>query len=377
MKLRARGTIVAAVAAILSTGIGLANAQAAAPSADEAAFRALFKELVEINTTRSVGNCTQAAEAMQRHLLAAGIPAGDMQILAPPEAPNDGALVAVLRGRDRSVKPILLLAHIDVVEAKREDWERDPFTLVEENGWFYARGVSDDKSMAAIFTDSLDPLPEGRVHAAARHQARADLRRGDGRRGTFRQCALARADPAGGSRRRVRDQRGCGRRVRQGRQAGCTPDPGGREGVPGFLARDDGRRRPQLAPDARQRDRSAGRGYREARRPPVPDHPEPRDPELFRGHVEARGSRHRERHARRAEVAPGRGGRAKVVDGRPVVERHAAHDLHRERDRGRPRPERNSPEREGDRQLPHHAGHARGRRAGRDRAGSLPTTRSP
>ena len=73
----------------------------------------------------------------------------------PPDRPNDGALIAVLRGRDRHAKPILLLAHIDVVEAKREDWERDPFKLVEENGWFYARGASDDKAMAAVFTDSL------------------------------------------------------------------------------------------------------------------------------------------------------------------------------------------------------------------------------
>jgi acetylornithine deacetylase/succinyl-diaminopimelate desuccinylase-like protein len=92
---------------------------------------------------------------MRKHLLAAGIPAADMQILAPPEAPNDGALIAVLRGTDKSAKPILLLAHIDVVEAKRQDWVRDPFKLVEEDGWFYARGASDDKSMAAIFTDSL------------------------------------------------------------------------------------------------------------------------------------------------------------------------------------------------------------------------------
>jgi acetylornithine deacetylase/succinyl-diaminopimelate desuccinylase-like protein len=151
----ARKKIVLAAAAAFLVAGGEANAQATARSADEAAFLALFKELVEINTTRSVGNCTQAAEAMQRHLLAAGMPAGDMQILAPPEAPNDGALVAVLRGRDPSVKPILLLAHIDVVEAKREDWTRDPFKLVEEDGWFYARGVSDDKSMAAIFTDSF------------------------------------------------------------------------------------------------------------------------------------------------------------------------------------------------------------------------------
>ena len=145
--------VLAALAAMCA--FGAAGAESAGPSPDEAAFRALYKELIEINTTRSVGNCTRAANAMRTHLVAAGIPAGDMQILAPPEAPNDGALVAVLRGTDKSIKPILLLAHIDVVEAKREDWTRDPFKLVEENGWFYARGASDDKSMAAIFTDSL------------------------------------------------------------------------------------------------------------------------------------------------------------------------------------------------------------------------------
>src|SRR3546814_3384573 len=92
---------------------------------------------------------------MRERLLAAGLPAADTQILAPAERPQDGALIAVLRGRDASLKPLLLLAHIDVVEAKRADWKRDPFTLVEENGWFYARGVSDDKAMAAVFTDNL------------------------------------------------------------------------------------------------------------------------------------------------------------------------------------------------------------------------------
>jgi len=149
-QLRAAAAVVAVCA-----GIGAANAQSAAPDADEVAFRELYRELIEINTTRSVGDCTRAAEAMRQRLLTAGYPAEDMQILAPPEAPKDGALVAVLRGSERSLKPILLLAHIDVVEAKREDWVRDPFKLVEEDGWFYARGASDDKSMAAIFTDSL------------------------------------------------------------------------------------------------------------------------------------------------------------------------------------------------------------------------------
>ncbi len=155
MSASVRRKILVAAFTTICTAAGVASAQTTSPSADEIAFRALYKELIEFNTTRSVGNCTQAAEAMRKRLLAAGIPAEDMQILAPAEAPNDGALIAVLRGSDKSVKPILLLAHIDVVEAKREDWVRDPFKLVEENGWFYARGASDDKSMAAIFTDSL------------------------------------------------------------------------------------------------------------------------------------------------------------------------------------------------------------------------------
>lgn len=151
MGIRARSSILATAIAGIFSAAGLAQT----PAPDEAAFRALYQQLVETNTTRSVGSCTQAAEAMRARLLAAGIPAADVQILAPPDRPKDGALVAVLHGREHAGKPILLLAHIDVVEAKREDWDRDPFKLVEENGWFYARGSSDDKAMAAVFTDSL------------------------------------------------------------------------------------------------------------------------------------------------------------------------------------------------------------------------------
>jgi acetylornithine deacetylase/succinyl-diaminopimelate desuccinylase-like protein len=150
MKIRTASGILAAAIALFT-----AASPAGAPASDEAAFRALYKQLVEINTTRSVGSCTEAAEAMRAHLQGAGIPAADMQILAPADRPKDGALIAVLHGRDREAKPILLLAHIDVVEAKREDWSRDPFKLVEENGWMYARGSSDDKAMAAVFTDSV------------------------------------------------------------------------------------------------------------------------------------------------------------------------------------------------------------------------------
>jgi acetylornithine deacetylase/succinyl-diaminopimelate desuccinylase-like protein len=123
--------------------------------AGEAEFRALYRELVETNTTLSVGSCTKAAEAMKARLSAAGYPESDLHIIIPPERAQDGNLVAVLPGTDKALKPLLLLAHIDVVEANRADWVRDPFTLVEEDGFFYARGSSDDKAMAAVFTDSM------------------------------------------------------------------------------------------------------------------------------------------------------------------------------------------------------------------------------
>jgi acetylornithine deacetylase/succinyl-diaminopimelate desuccinylase-like protein len=132
------------------------GASAADGSGDgEAAFRALYKELVETNTSHSVGSCTLAAERLSARLKAAGYTDEDVRLFAPDEFPKDGGLVAVLHGKGSKERPILLLAHLDVVEAKREDWTRDPFTLIEENGYFYGRGTSDDKSMAAIFTDLL------------------------------------------------------------------------------------------------------------------------------------------------------------------------------------------------------------------------------
>lgn len=143
------------LALLLSAALAAHADDGTATGRDDAAFRALYEELVEIDTTRSAGSCTRAAEAMRARLRTAGFPGNDLRVLAPAERPQDGALIAELHGRDRSLKPILLLAHIDVVEARREDWQRDPFTLIEEDGWFYARGASDDKAMAAIFTDSL------------------------------------------------------------------------------------------------------------------------------------------------------------------------------------------------------------------------------
>ncbi|HVI32786.1 M20/M25/M40 family metallo-hydrolase [Phenylobacterium sp.] len=144
----------AAVAALVAGAFTAAPA-AAQDFPGQAEFRGLYKELIETNTTLSAGSCTLAAERMAARLKAAGYPEKDVRVLAPADRPKDGNLVAVVPGTDPKLKPLLLLAHIDVVEARREDWERDPFTLVEENGYFYARGAADDKAMAAAFTDAL------------------------------------------------------------------------------------------------------------------------------------------------------------------------------------------------------------------------------
>ena len=146
-----------ALAACASSPGATTAAASSDPRAGEPEFRALYKELVETNTTFSEGSCTLASERMKTRLLAAGYPESDLHILVNPKPnrPQDGNLVAILPGSDPSKKAILLMAHIDVVEAKREDWVRDPFKLTEEGGYFFARGASDDKAMAAIFVDSM------------------------------------------------------------------------------------------------------------------------------------------------------------------------------------------------------------------------------
>ena len=130
-------------------------ARAAAADDGLARFRETYKELVETNTTLSVGDCTLAGKRMGARLSAAGYPDQDLRIFVPDGHPREGGLLAVLHGTNPKAKAILLLAHVDVVEAKREDWQRDPFTLIEEGGYFYARGTSDMKAQAAIWVDTL------------------------------------------------------------------------------------------------------------------------------------------------------------------------------------------------------------------------------
>ena len=112
-----------------------------------------LRELIEIDTTHSTGNTTNAADAMAAHLIAAGFPEEDVLVLGPVE--NKGNLVVRYRGRAVGRKPLLLLAHIDVVEADPADWTLDPFTFTEQDGYYYGRGTTDDKDEAAIHTANL------------------------------------------------------------------------------------------------------------------------------------------------------------------------------------------------------------------------------
>ncbi len=122
--------------------------------------RAIYKELVEINTTDTpAGNVTRAADAMAARLKAAGFAEKDVQVLGPD--PRKHNLVARYRGTGAR-RPLLLLAHLDVVDAKREDWTFDPFVFREQDGWFYGRGTSDDKGMASQFVANLIRLKEER-----------------------------------------------------------------------------------------------------------------------------------------------------------------------------------------------------------------------
>ena len=120
--------------------------------------RDLLKELIEIDTTDSKGDNTAAAQAMAGRLLAAGFPAEDVHVLTP--AAGKGNLVARYRGRNTGRKPLLLLAHIDVVEANPADWTLDPFTFTEKDGYFYGRGTTDNKDEAAIHIANLIRMKE-------------------------------------------------------------------------------------------------------------------------------------------------------------------------------------------------------------------------
>ena len=140
---------------LAATGALPALAQTPALTPDRAAFRALYQELVETDTSITTGSCTALADKIEGHLKDAGFTADQITRFAVPDHPKEGGLVAILPGSSKTIKPMLLLGHIDVVVAKREDWVRDPYKFIEEGGYFYGRGTSDMKAMDAIWIDML------------------------------------------------------------------------------------------------------------------------------------------------------------------------------------------------------------------------------
>jgi len=363
MVLRTGSTMLLLAAACIASTGSLAGQVA---DDGEAAFRELYRELVEINTTRSVGSCTRAAEAMRARLLAAGIPEADTRILAPADRPDDGALIALLPGRDPSLKPLLLLAHIDVVEARREDWERDPFKLVEEDGFFYARGASDDKAMAASLTDSVIRFKEGGF--VPRRGIKLALTCGEETPEIFNSvkwltqerpdvldAAFALNEGAGGE---LGEQ---GRHIALNVQAGekvyqdftlSITDSGGHSSIPK-------KNNPIV-------EMSAALVRLGAYRFPVAFN----DATRLRGNYRACAAGRGRGHAGGPRKPFGRGGHRAPLGRQAGVEQHAAHDLHGDDGRGWACAQCAGAARIGQRQLPHPAGRAGGGGAADDPAGA-------
>src|SRR5882672_5847123 len=121
----------------------------------------IFKQLIEINTADSIGSTTVAAQAMAQRLLDAGFPAADVTVMGPNE--RKGNLIARYRGKaGKTLRPILIIGHLDVVEARPEDWTTDPFQFVEKDGYYYGRGTQDMKASDAIMVTDFIRLKQER-----------------------------------------------------------------------------------------------------------------------------------------------------------------------------------------------------------------------
>ena len=122
------------------------------PEVDQRLAHDIYKEIVEIQSGYTTGATTPVAEAIARRLRVAGFP--DSDIFIGGAIAKKANIVVRYHGTGK-LKPILLLAHEDVVEARREDWSMDPFVLTEKDGYFYGRGTADDKAQAAVWTANL------------------------------------------------------------------------------------------------------------------------------------------------------------------------------------------------------------------------------
>ncbi len=149
---------VPATAIFITASVAMAQPAGKVPPAELATATAIFKQLIEINTTDSVGSVTAAAEAMAERFRNAGFAAEDIEIIGPDSPDKPGRkknLLARYRGSSSSKKPVLFVAHLDVVEALRSDWTTDPFQFVEKDGFYYGRGTQDMKANDAILVAGL------------------------------------------------------------------------------------------------------------------------------------------------------------------------------------------------------------------------------
>lgn len=154
-----RSMLFATLSSVLLSGSALAAETPLRP--DQTAYRELLKEMVETDTSITTGSCTALADKVEGHLRKAGFTDAEIHRFAVPEFPKEGGIVAILPGTSKKEKPILLLGHLDVVVAKREDWTRDPYKFIEEGGYYYGRGVADMKAMDAIWIDMLMRMRKG------------------------------------------------------------------------------------------------------------------------------------------------------------------------------------------------------------------------
>jgi acetylornithine deacetylase/succinyl-diaminopimelate desuccinylase-like protein len=161
LKNRARRPAILLICALCAQTAGAAALHSDAVTREMA--HDIFKQLIEINTTDSIGSTTLAAQAMAKRLLDAGFAQADVTVIGPND--RKGNMVARYRGRpDSKLRPILIIGHTDVVEARREDWTTDPFKFVEQDGYYYGRGTQDMKEADAIaVTDFIRLKKEGFV----------------------------------------------------------------------------------------------------------------------------------------------------------------------------------------------------------------------
>jgi acetylornithine deacetylase/succinyl-diaminopimelate desuccinylase-like protein len=139
-------------AMVLLLGVAAFAADKMPPEAEQRLAREIYKEMIEVKSGFTTGSTTPIAESVAARFKAAGYPASD--IFVGGAIPTKANVVVRYHGTG-SRKPILLLAHIDVVEAKREDWSFDPFVFLEKDGYFYGRGTADDKAQSAVWVATL------------------------------------------------------------------------------------------------------------------------------------------------------------------------------------------------------------------------------